>query len=81
MATSNTDVTDDRIPRIASTIRVIPDFPKPGEALDCRCSVLLAYMEGVIELIFFFVFCFFFCILYLENVDRDLVSGYYDVAA
>lgn len=33
MAPTNAESIDERIPRIASTIRVIPDFPKPGEDL------------------------------------------------
>nr|UVX24209.1 adenine phosphoribosyl transferase 1 [Isodon rubescens] len=41
MATSNVDVTDDRIPRIASTIRVIPDFPKPGILFQDITTLLL----------------------------------------
>ncbi|KAH6836121.1 adenine phosphoribosyl transferase 1, partial [Perilla frutescens var. hirtella] len=41
MATSNVDGTDDRIPRIASTIRVIPDFPKPGILFQDITTLLL----------------------------------------
>ncbi|XP_042062806.1 adenine phosphoribosyltransferase 1-like isoform X5 [Salvia splendens] len=41
MATSNVDATDDRIARIASTIRVIPDFPKPGILFQDITTLLL----------------------------------------
>ncbi|XP_057780037.1 adenine phosphoribosyltransferase 1-like isoform X4 [Salvia miltiorrhiza] len=41
MATSNVDGTDDRIARIASTIRVIPDFPKPGIMFQDITTLLL----------------------------------------
>ncbi|KAL1564748.1 adenine phosphoribosyltransferase [Salvia divinorum] len=41
MATSNVDGTDDRISRIASTIRVIPDFPKPGILFQDITTLLL----------------------------------------
>ncbi|KAG6406860.1 hypothetical protein SASPL_134472 [Salvia splendens] len=41
MATSNVDVTDQRIARIASSIRVIPDFPKPGIMFQDITTLLL----------------------------------------
>ncbi|KAL1534213.1 adenine phosphoribosyltransferase [Salvia divinorum] len=41
MATSNVDVTDERIARIASSIRVIPDFPKPGIMFQDITTLLL----------------------------------------
>ncbi|MCO5549471.1 hypothetical protein L7F22_002942 [Adiantum nelumboides] len=33
---------DARLERISKAIRVIPDFPKPGDGLDRRCSSLLS---------------------------------------
>ncbi|CDP01209.1 unnamed protein product [Coffea canephora] len=41
MASSTTDAADDRIPRIASTIRVIQDFPKPGIQFQDITTLLL----------------------------------------
>ncbi|XP_011074363.1 adenine phosphoribosyltransferase 1 [Sesamum indicum] len=41
MASSNVDGTDDRISRISSTIRVIPDFPKPGILFQDITTLLL----------------------------------------
>ncbi|XP_047950015.1 adenine phosphoribosyltransferase 1-like isoform X2 [Salvia hispanica] len=41
MTTSNVGGTDDRIARIASTIRVIPDFPKPGILFQDITTLLL----------------------------------------
>ncbi|KAL3840481.1 hypothetical protein ACJIZ3_025072 [Penstemon smallii] len=41
MASSNVDATDDRIPRISSSIRVIPDFPKPGIMFQDITTLLL----------------------------------------
>ncbi|KZV56217.1 hypothetical protein F511_13821 [Dorcoceras hygrometricum] len=41
MAISSVDATDDRIHRIASTIRVIPDFPKPGILFQDITTLLL----------------------------------------
>ena len=67
MTTSNVGGTDDRIARIASTSRVIPDFPKPGQAPGFWSSILEYMIE--LELIF------------RKNVGRDFVSGYNDVAA
>lgn len=50
MTSSNVDSTDDRIPRISSTIRVIPDFPKPGNTPEFKSSSIFAYLEYMIEL-------------------------------
>ncbi|XP_042007740.1 adenine phosphoribosyltransferase 1-like isoform X1 [Salvia splendens] len=41
MATSNVDVKDERIAGIASSIRVIPDFPKPGIMFQDVTTLLL----------------------------------------
>ncbi|XP_047983608.1 adenine phosphoribosyltransferase 1, chloroplastic-like [Salvia hispanica] len=41
MATSTADVPDQRIARIASSIRVIPDFPKPGIMFQDITTLLL----------------------------------------
>ncbi|CAA0840710.1 Adenine phosphoribosyltransferase 1-chloroplastic [Striga hermonthica] len=41
MASSDVNSTDDRISRIASTIRVIPDFPKPGIMFQDITTLLL----------------------------------------
>ncbi|KAL8492097.1 hypothetical protein ACS0TY_023643 [Phlomoides rotata] len=41
MASSNAESIDERIPRIASTIRVIPDFPKPGIMFQDITTLLL----------------------------------------
>ena len=41
MASSTTDAADDRIPRIASTIRVIQDFLKPGIQFQDITTLLL----------------------------------------
>ncbi|KAK4387596.1 Adenine phosphoribosyltransferase 1, chloroplastic [Sesamum angolense] len=41
MASSNVDGTDDRISRISSSIRVIPDFPKPGILFQDITTLLL----------------------------------------
>ncbi|PIN20747.1 Adenine phosphoribosyl transferase [Handroanthus impetiginosus] len=41
MASSNVDETDDRVSRISSTIRVIPDFPKPGILFQDITTLLL----------------------------------------
>ncbi|KAL0366267.1 UNVERIFIED_CONTAM: Adenine phosphoribosyltransferase 1, chloroplastic [Sesamum radiatum] len=41
MASTNVDGTDDRISRISSSIRVIPDFPKPGILFQDITTLLL----------------------------------------
>ncbi|KAK4434365.1 Adenine phosphoribosyltransferase 1, chloroplastic [Sesamum alatum] len=41
MASSNVDGADDRISRISSSIRVIPDFPKPGILFQDITTLLL----------------------------------------
>ncbi|EYU36373.1 hypothetical protein ABFS82_14G261300 [Erythranthe guttata] len=41
MASANVGETDDRISRISSTIRVIPDFPKPGIMFQDITTLLL----------------------------------------
>ncbi|XP_073134184.1 adenine phosphoribosyltransferase 1-like [Henckelia pumila] len=41
MASLNVDATEDRIHRIAATIRVIPDFPKPGILFQDITTLLL----------------------------------------
>ncbi|KAK6162884.1 hypothetical protein DH2020_002725 [Rehmannia glutinosa] len=41
MASSNVDNTDDRISRISSSIRVIPNFPKPGIMFQDITTLLL----------------------------------------
>ncbi|KAK6115995.1 hypothetical protein DH2020_008264 [Rehmannia glutinosa] len=41
MASSNVDNKDDRISRISSSIRVIPDFPKPGIMFQDITTLLL----------------------------------------
>ncbi|KAI3460158.1 hypothetical protein Pfo_016821 [Paulownia fortunei] len=41
MASSNVDDTNDRISRISSSIRVIPDFPKPGIMFQDITTLLL----------------------------------------
>lgn len=57
MASSNVGDTDDRISRISSTIRVIPDFPKPGERWNFLISnfpFFFECMEYVTELEYIF---------------------------
>lgn len=73
---------DARIAGIASAIRVIPDFPKPGtHTATFWYNYVWMYVCIYVVRAFYFLFCF---VLKLEGgffFGRDSVSGYNDVAA
>jgi hypothetical protein len=77
MATAD-EQQDPRIARISSAIRVIPDFPKPGNYKVCL------YCYSVLCLFVFYPLLIDLCLVFIvffPGGDRDYVSGYNNVAS